>query len=168
MKFRFRFAATRIWRHSFATLMYFLGHTEITLAEGTKSCPFFFCLISISWRLITLQYCSGFCHTLTWISHGFTCVPHPKPPSCLPPHPIPLGLPSAPALSTCLMHPTCCPFLSSVFGLIFQTCDKYLLRYYMLGNKCWEYNDRQDIVPNGNDYLAEVTGNYKDSYNTVS
>ena len=23
----------------------------------------------ISWRLITLQYCSGFCHTLTWIRH---------------------------------------------------------------------------------------------------
>ena len=44
---------------------------------------FFFCLfclffpfIFISWRLITLQYCSGFCHTLTWISHGFTCIPH--------------------------------------------------------------------------------------------
>ena len=54
----------------------------------------------------TLQYCSGFCHTLTWISHGFTCVPHPDPPSYLPLHPIPLGLPSAPALSTCLMHPT--------------------------------------------------------------
>ena len=34
----------------------------------------------ISWRLITLQYCSGFCHTLTWISHGFTCIPHPDPP----------------------------------------------------------------------------------------
>ena len=31
-------------------------------------------------RLITLQYCSGFCHTLTWISHGFTCIPHPDPP----------------------------------------------------------------------------------------
>ena len=42
----------------------------------------------ISWRLLTLQYCSGFCHTLTWISHGFTCVPHPDPPSRLPPpHP---------------------------------------------------------------------------------
>ena len=66
----------------------------------------FFPFIFISWRLITLQYCSGFCHTLTWISHGFTCVPHPYPPSCLLPHPIPLGLPSAPALSTCLMHPT--------------------------------------------------------------
>ena len=41
---------------------------------------FFFPFIFISWRLITLQYCSGFCHTLTWISHGFTCVPHPDPP----------------------------------------------------------------------------------------
>ena len=36
----------------------------------------FFFFIFISWRLITLQYCSGFCHTLTWISHGFTCIPH--------------------------------------------------------------------------------------------
>ena len=42
---------------------------------------FFFFLIS--WRLITLQYCSGFCHTLKWISHGFACVPHPDPPSHL-------------------------------------------------------------------------------------
>ena len=42
---------------------------------------FFFSFIFISWRLITLQYYSGFCHTLTWISHGFTCVPHPYPPS---------------------------------------------------------------------------------------
>ena len=60
----------------------------------------------ISWRLITLQYCSGFCHTLTWISLGFTCVPHPDPPSHFPLHAIPLGLPSAPGPSTCLMHPT--------------------------------------------------------------
>ena len=47
-----------------------------------------------------LQYCSGFCHTLIWISHGFTCVPHLEPPSHFPPHPIPLGHPSALALST--------------------------------------------------------------------
>ena len=67
---------------------------------------YFFPFIFISWRLITLQYCSGFCHTLTWISHGFTCVPHLDPPSHLPLHPIPLGLPSAPGPSTCLMHPT--------------------------------------------------------------
>ena len=60
---------------------------------------FFFPFIFISWRLITLQYYSGFCHTLTWISHGFTCVPHPDASSCLPLHPIPLGLASAPAYS---------------------------------------------------------------------
>ena len=29
-------------------------------------CSYFFPFIFISWRLITLQYCSGFCHTLTW------------------------------------------------------------------------------------------------------
>ena len=67
-----------------------------------SSVYFFF----ISWRLITLQYCSGFCHTLTRISHGFTCIPHPDPPSHLSLHPIPLGLPSAPGPHTCLMHPT--------------------------------------------------------------
>ena len=32
---------------------------------------FSFLFFVVSWRLITLQYCSGFCHTLTWISHGY-------------------------------------------------------------------------------------------------
>ena len=67
---------------------------------------FIFSFIFISWSLITLQYCSGFCHTLTRISHGFTCIPHPDPPSPLLLYPIPLRLPSALGLSTCLMHPT--------------------------------------------------------------
>ena len=39
-----------------------------------------------------------FSHTLTWICHGCTCVPHPEPSSHLPPHPIPQGCPSALAL----------------------------------------------------------------------
>ena len=55
--------------------------------------------IYFNWRLITLQYCSGFCHTLTQISHRCTCVPHPETPSHLLPHPIPQGRPSALALS---------------------------------------------------------------------
>ena len=50
--------------------------------------------------------CSGFCHTLKWNSHGFTCVPHPDPPSHLPLHPLSLGLPSAPGPSACLIHST--------------------------------------------------------------
>ena len=53
--------------------------------------------------LITLQDCSGICHTLTWISHGYTCVSHPQPSSHLPPHPIPQGCPSAPAFKA-LFH----------------------------------------------------------------
>ena len=40
-----------------------------------------------------------FCHTSAWIHHRYTRVPHPEPPSLLPPHTIPLGRPSAPAPS---------------------------------------------------------------------
>ena len=66
---------------------------------------FFFFFLFLFFFIIFF-YCSGFCHTLKWNSHGFTCVPHPDPPSHLPLHPIPLGLPSAPGPSACLMHPT--------------------------------------------------------------
>ena len=51
------------------------------------------------YRLSYREVC-GFCHTLTWISHGCTCVPCSRTPSYLPPHPMPLSCPSAPALST--------------------------------------------------------------------
>ena len=45
-------------------------------------------LFFFSWTLITLQYSSGFSHTLTWISHGCTCVAHSEPlPSSSPSHP---------------------------------------------------------------------------------
>ena len=58
----------------------------------------FFLINYFNWRLITLQYCGGFCHTLTWISHGCTHVPHHETSSHLPPHPIHQECPSAPAL----------------------------------------------------------------------
>ena len=63
-------------------------------------CLLIIIFLNFNWRLITLQYCGGFCHTFTVISHGCTCVPHPDPLSHLSPHPIPQGHPSAPALST--------------------------------------------------------------------
>ena len=59
---------------------------------------FFFKLTYFNWRLITLQYCSVFCHTMTWISHACTYVLRPELPSSLPQHPIPQGHPSAPDL----------------------------------------------------------------------
>ena len=64
---------------------------------------FFSPFIFISWRLITLQYRSGFCHTSTWISHGFTCVPHPDPPSHLPLHPV-FPVHQALALVSCIQR----------------------------------------------------------------
>ena len=53
-------------------------------------------LFYFNWRLITLQYHGGFCHTLTWFSHVCTYVAHPETPSHVLPHPIPQGHPSAP------------------------------------------------------------------------
>ena len=46
----------------------------LTIHKWTMNFQIFFPFIYlfISWRLITLQYCSGFCHTLTWISKGET------------------------------------------------------------------------------------------------
>ena len=91
-----------------------------------KKCIYFNC------RLITLQYCSGFCHTLTWISHGFTCVPHPDPPSHLPPQPIPLGHPSAPALST----------LSHASNLDWQSISHMII--YMF--QCYSLNSSHPLL----------------------
>ena len=49
------------------------------------------CLIYFNSGIITLQYCDGFCYSLTWTSHGCTCVPPSwtTPPRQLysPPHP---------------------------------------------------------------------------------
>ena len=68
----------------FSGLIFKFYHFEFIFWYGIRTCShfilFFFPFIFISWRLITLQYCSGFCHTLTGISHGFTCIPHPDSP----------------------------------------------------------------------------------------
>ena len=58
---------------------------------------FFFLIFIFTLFYFTILY--WFCHTSTWIHHRNTCVPHPEPPSHLPPRTIPLGHPSAPAPS---------------------------------------------------------------------
>ena len=52
---------------------------------------FFNLFIHFNWRQLLDNIFGGFCHTPTCISHGCTCVHHPKSPSHLPPHRIPLG-----------------------------------------------------------------------------
>ena len=73
-----------------------------SIAHWIFKCYFF---LNVNWRLITLQYCDGFYHAFTWISHGCTCVPHPEPPFHLPPHSTRQGHPSAPALSAQSIEP---------------------------------------------------------------
>ena len=52
----------------------------------------FFKLIYFNWKIITLQYCGGFCHTSTWINHGCTCIPPSWTPHPPPSPPYPSGL----------------------------------------------------------------------------
>ena len=73
------------------------GHIQAHLKSGkkfprnlTRLVFFFF----FNWRIITLQYCDGFCHTSVWIGHKYTLPLHPEPSSHCPLHPIPLGIES--------------------------------------------------------------------------
>ena len=76
-------------------------HSLIVSIDAQKF-QFFNWFIDFNWGLISLQYCGGFCCTLTWISHRCTVSTLSRP-SHLPPHPIPLGCPSAASLSA-LFH----------------------------------------------------------------
>ena len=70
---------------------------------GTQLSFFLFFFLFLKIYLIGGYYFTilyWFCHTSTWICHRCTCVPHPEPLSHLPPHPIPQGHPSAPAMRT--------------------------------------------------------------------
>ena len=89
---------------------------------------FFNLFIYYIWRLITLQYCGGFCHALTWISRGCACVPLALTPSHLRPHPIPLGCPSAEALMPCSMHQT---WTGHLFHIWKYTCFNAFLSNHL-------------------------------------
>ena len=70
-----------LWLH---TLLSF-GSAVSSLSFMSKYFLFFFSIFFL--------ICSEFCHTIKWNSHGFTCVPHPNPPSHLPLHPVFSNLP---------------------------------------------------------------------------
>ena len=60
----------------------------------------YFLFVCFNWRLITLQYCGGFAIHSQLSAMGVHVSSILNTPSHLPPHPIPQGHPSAPALST--------------------------------------------------------------------
>ena len=62
-----------------------------------------------------------FCHTLTCIHHGCTHVPHPEPPSHLPPIPSLWVIPVHQPQASCILHQT-------------WTGDSFLIWYYTCFN----------------------------------
>ena len=100
------------WVYSQKQDCWIIGCSFLNFYEETPYCfSYWLSNLQSYWQCTMVRFfffffCSGFCHTLKWNSHGFTCVPHPDPHSHLPLLPIPLGLPSAPGPSACLMHPT--------------------------------------------------------------
>ena len=78
-----------IWIANFKGINCYCLRTRLDLTLKVVFLLFLFEFIYFHWRIITSQYCGGFCHTLTPLSYGCTCVlpswtPFP-PPS--PPHP---------------------------------------------------------------------------------
>ena len=79
----------------------------------------FFKLMYFNWQLFTLQYCGGFCHTSTWVSHGCTCVPSIPLPS--PPHPSGLSQSTGfECLTSCIKLPLVFYFQ---FSSVAQSCS---------------------------------------------
>ena len=50
-------------------------HHIFFLSKHSPWDSIFFKSLFFDWRIIALQYCVGFCHTATWISHKYTYVP---------------------------------------------------------------------------------------------
>ena len=81
----------------------FMGISSIGEHESLFSFFFsiYFCQLEANYFTILQWFLSYIDMNQPWI---YMCSPSRSPPH-LPLHPIPLGLPSAPGLSTCLMHP---------------------------------------------------------------
>ena len=119
----------------FSNCIYSLG-----LFTGTLFFFFF------NWSLITLQYCSGFCHTLTWISHGFTWTRN-SPPS-------PVGRVVLPAHLSEVCQVICLALTSERnVSLLRKSCKIHIL--FSVGISC---PDRAFI---GFVWLAFLTNNNK-------
>ena len=95
-------------------------------------------LFSFNWRIIALQYCVGFCHTSTWISHRYIHVPSflNLPPA--PPHPTLLGCHRALGWSS--LHHTEASHWLSILHMVMHRfqCYRLSLSHPLLPSK-WDF-----------------------------
>ena len=91
---------------------------------------FKFLFIYFNWRMITFQYCAGFCHKAVWIGHRCTSVPSIQHTS---PHPLLLGCHGAPALGA-LLHASNSTWLS-------------MLHVVMYMFQCYSLNSSHPVCP---------------------
>ena len=91
---------------------------------------FKFLFIYFNWRMITFQYCAGFCHKAVWIGHRYTSVPSIQHTS---PHPLLLGCHGAPALGA-LLHASNSTWLS-------------MLHVVMYMFQCYSLNSSHPVCP---------------------
>ena len=95
---------------------------------------FFFLIFIFTLFYFTILY--WFCHTLTWIHHGCTWVPKPKPPSHLPSHIISLDHPHAPAPN--ILYPASnidWRFVSCMIVYMFQCHKRWVICRDSFGSK---------------------------------
>ena len=81
-------------------------------------------------KLINLFYFTTlywFCHTLTWIHHGCTCVPHPEPPPSSLPIPSLWVITLYQSRAPCIMHQT---WTGDSFHIWYFTCFNAILPYH--------------------------------------
>ena len=83
------------------------------------------CFLFLNWRMLTLQYCDGFCHTSTWMSHRCTCVPPAWTPApTFLPTPSLWVVPEHQLWVSCFMHQTCAGHLFYIWQ---YTCFNAIL-----------------------------------------
>ena len=89
---------SRLWRSVLYSSSVYSCHLFLISSASVRSRSLLYFLIFI-FTLFYFTILYWFCHTLTWIHHGCTCVPKYEPPSHLPPHNNPPGHPRAPSPS---------------------------------------------------------------------
>ena len=96
----------------------------------------FFKFIYFNWRIISLQYCNGFCHTSIWISHSYTCAP-----SIL--NPLPMSLPTPFLLVVTEHWPWVLCFTHLCFKSLYMFQCPWFIIYGSLNRICipplWEH-----------------------------